>query len=154
MATLFENIGGAFKHEPTELERVEANIAQVEAEMKQRMMQLGQMFYRDYQNRENVEADYKVIMDMIGKLDENRKGFYNHKLRLEGNMVCVNCGQIIPYGSVFCANCGKRADVKEDGAKDEIQTDGMPEEKVCSKCNTVFKNPEAKFCAVCGTPIE
>ena len=34
--------------EPTEMERVEANIAQVEAEVQQRYYQLGQMYYEEH----------------------------------------------------------------------------------------------------------
>lgn len=93
------NIG---HQEPTEIERVQ-----------QKFTQLGSMFYRDNMNNDNLEESYKEVIELVKKLDENRKSFYAHKLRLEGNMMCMNCGEIIPYGSVYCSKCGKRANEKE-----------------------------------------
>ncbi len=104
------NIG---HQEPTEIERVQQNMIQIEAEIQQKFTQLGSMFYRDNMNNDNLEESYKEVIELVKKLDENRKSFYAHKLRLEGNMMCMNCGEIIPYGSVYCSKCGKRANEKE-----------------------------------------
>ena len=101
------------RHELTEVERVEQNMAQIELEIQQKFTQLGTMFYRDYSNKDDLGENYQEMIEQIKKLDENRKGFYAHKMRLEGNMMCLNCGEIIPNGSVYCAKCGKKADEKE-----------------------------------------
>lgn len=117
MANFIDKMKGSFdsrtQHEPTEIERVMANMNQVEMEMQNKLTQLGQIFYKNNLNSEKLEECYRTIIEDVKKLDENRKGFYTHKLRLEGNMMCVNCGEIIPYGSVYCSHCGKHADVKE-----------------------------------------
>jgi len=152
-----ENIGGItgkFKHEPSEIERVQNNILQVENEMQQRLAQIGQMYYRDNLTNENIEKSYREVIDMITKLDENRKGFYAHKLRLEGNMACANCGQIIPYGSVFCSNCGKRADEKEEGSPAVSVQESKKRGKVCPNCSAIYQDEQTKFCATCGTQLD
>lgn len=99
--------------EPTEIMRVQQNMAQAEAEIQNKFTMLGSMFYRDNLSNDTLEEKYQEIMEQIKKLDQNRKGFYAHKLRLEGNMMCVNCGEIIPCGSVYCIKCGKKANEKE-----------------------------------------
>ena len=156
MATIMDNLGGItgkFKHEPTEIERVQANITQVEGQIQQCMLKIGQMYYRDNQNRFDIDQNYRDIIDMIIKLDENRKGFFAHKLRLEGNMACVNCGRIIPYGSVFCSECGKRADVKEQESQENYSCEINVECKVCPSCNTTYTDGDTKFCTNCGTQL-
>ena len=100
--------------ELAEIKRVAENMAQVEAQIQQKFTQIGQLFYMNNVNEQGVEGQYSELIDEIRKLDENRKGFYAHKLRLEGNMMCINCGEIIPYGSVYCSKCGKRADQKQE----------------------------------------
>ena len=97
----------------SEVQRVQMNIAQCESGMQQKFLQIGQMFYAENKNNKAIDTKYAEIVDQITKLDENRKGFFNHKLRLEGNMQCMSCGQIIPFGSVYCAFCGKRADASD-----------------------------------------
>lgn len=101
--------------EPTEMERVMENIAQVEGEIQQKIFQLGQMYYTDHRANSYGDEKYFPMIDLINKLDQNRNGFYKNKLRLEGQMMCVNCGAVIPYGSMFCNVCGKKADEKQDG---------------------------------------
>lgn len=109
-------VQGIVKQSPEqgEIKRVTANMAQTEMQIQQKFTQIGQLFYMNNVNKEGVEQQYADLIEEIRKLDENRKGFYEHKLRLEGNMMCVNCGEIIPYGSVYCSQCGKRADRKEE----------------------------------------
>lgn len=106
-------ISAGKQQEPTEIERLQQNMAQMETEIQQEFIRLGSMFYRDNLSNDQLEENYRDIIERVKKLDQNRKGFYAHKLRLEGNMMCVNCGEIIPYGSVYCSKCGKRADEKE-----------------------------------------
>ncbi len=115
MANFMDKFGISLnqRHELTEVERVEQNMAQAEAEIQQKFTQLGSMFYKDNSDNDDLSESYKEMIETIKKLDQNRKGFYTHKLRLEGNMMCASCGEIIPYGSVYCTKCGKRADGKE-----------------------------------------
>lgn len=98
--------------EPTEMDRVMENIAQTENEIRGRIYQLGEMFYQANKAKEKEEIDekYYALIDLLNKLEYNRRGYYKNKLRLEGQMMCEHCGAVIPYGSMFCNVCGQRAD--------------------------------------------
>lgn len=100
--------------ELTEIQRVVENMRLTEEQIQQKFTQIGQAYYLKNVNKEDVEDEYKNLIEEIKKLDENRKGFYAHKLRLEGNMMCINCGEIVPYGSVYCIKCGKKTSSKEE----------------------------------------
>lgn len=155
--------------EPTEMERVMENIAQVEGEIQQKIFQLGQAYYNDHKADENGDEKYFPFIDMINKLDQNRNGFYKNKLRLEGNMMCANCGAIIPYGSTFCNVCGKKADERQGGgnsndagAADNSYVAGMGAaaapvsnagERKCTGCGAVIE-PGSMFCTYCGQKVE
>ena len=127
--------------EPTEMERVDANIAQVQADIQQRFFQLGQMYYEEHKNDENTGDKYWTIVDTISKLEHNRMGFQKNKLRLQGQMLCENCGATIPYGSIFCNVCGKKADEKQEGGE-------------AAAAAPVAMEAPGRKCAVCGAPME
>lgn len=140
------------KKAPTEMDRVMENIAQVENELQQRIFQLGQMYYEDNKNNSNIiEEKYFAQVDLINKLSMNRKGFYKNKLRLEGNMMCENCGAIIPYGSMFCNVCGGKLDEKQEAAAPVVNSN--PNEAKCKKCGALLEE-DSLFCTVCGTKVD
>lgn len=130
-----------------EMLRVMENIAQVEAEEQEKIFKLGQMFYENHKNDMDLSEPYCSLVDIITKMEENRKGFVKSKLQLEGKMMCENCGSIIPYGSVFCGSCGKKADQKSD-----VQT-RTEERKTCSKCGGIMEEG-MDFCVECGTKAD
>lgn len=134
---------------PTEMDRVMENIAQVEGELQQRIFQLGQMYYEDNKNSSEIEEKYFAMVDLINKLELNRKGFYKNKLRLEGQMMCENCGAVIPYGSMYCNICGKKADEKQEDANAAAN----PNEARCKQCGAIL-DADSLFCASCGTKVE
>lgn len=134
--------------EPTEMERVMENIARVEEEIQQRIYQIGQMYYDENKENSQIEEKYHAMVDLINKLDMNRKGFYKQKLRLEGQMMCENCGSIIPYGSMYCNNCGQRADEKQEGASAPVN----PSAVLCPSCGKELE-AGSLFCVYCGTKI-
>ena len=136
--------------EPTEMERVEANIAQVEAEVQQRYYQLGQMYYEEHKADGDTGDQYSGIVGAIAKLELNRIGFQKNKLRLQGQMMCENCGGIIPYGSIFCNICGQKADEKQEGGADVMNT--APGKK-CTVCGAVM-DEDSMFCTSCGSKAE
>ena len=115
--------------EPTEMERVMENIAQVEKEIQQRIFQLGQMYYEN---------------------NLNRQGYYKNKLRLEGQMMCENCGSVIPFGSMYCNVCGKKADEKQADSGEAV---GQTFSRKCKKCGAEL-GTDSLFCMSCGTKIE
>ncbi len=100
------------QRESSEIRMTLENIARADGEIQEKIFQLGQKYYEENKNKETGELSqpYASIIDAVKKLEENRKGFFKNKLRLEGQMMCENCGAIIPYGSVFCNQCGKKAD--------------------------------------------
>lgn len=138
------------KKAPTEMDRVMENIAQVEAELQQRILQLGQMYYEDNKNNRGIEEKYFAQVDLINKLSMNRKGFYKNKLRLEGQMMCDNCGAIIPYGSVFCNVCGGKMDEKQGNVMPIPAIN--PNEIRCKNCGAVLED-DSVFCTACGTKV-
>lgn len=139
---LFDNVLGGTK-ELTEMDMVMENIARTEEELRQKIFQLGQMFFDDHKNDDNPSDRYYDMIDQINKLDQNRMGFYKNKLRLEGKMICENCGAAIPYGSIFCSSCGKKADEKQAGGADVLK---------CSKCGAELE-AGSQFCVSCGAKV-
>lgn len=136
------------KQQPPEMQQVLENISKVEGEIQQRIFQLGQAYYEKYKDQTSDKPDFYEQIDLITKLDQNRKSFYMNKLRLEGKMMCANCGAVIPYGSVFCNHCGKKADEKQENGAGAAQ----PAEKSCPVCGTKLEDGSL-FCANCGNKV-
>lgn len=138
------------KRKPQSLEMKQAieNIAEIEAEIQEKIFLLGQMYYEKNKDNKEIEPNFYAQIDLITKLDENRKSFYMNKLRLEGKMMCANCGTIIPYGSIFCNNCGKRADEKQEGEINSKEA-GV---KTCTVCGAKIDEGNL-FCEQCGSKI-
>lgn len=135
--------------EPTEMERVMINITKIESEIQQKIFQLGQMYYEENKNNSEIEEKYFVLVDLISKLDLNRKGFYKNKLRLEGQMMCENCGSVLPYGSVYCNVCGKKADEKQEAGNAETKAEASK----CRQCGAALEEG-SRFCVLCGAKVE
>lgn len=127
---------------PTEMDMVMENIAQTEENLQQSLFRLGQMYFEDHKKDENPEERYAAMIEQIHKLDQNRRGFYKNKLRLEGKMLCENCGEVIPYGSIFCSSCGKKADEKQ--AQEDL--------KKCENCGAEIESGSS-FCVACGAKV-
>lgn len=127
----------------TEMDMVMQNIARTEQEMQQRIYSLGQRFFEDHKNDDDPSDRYYGMIDQINKLDQNRKGFQKHKLRLEGKMICENCGAVIPYGSIYCSSCGKKADEKQ------VDANAIK----CSKCGAEVE-AGSQFCTSCGEKVQ
>lgn len=131
----------------SEMDRVMESITQTESELRQKLFQLGQTYYENNKDKKEIENPYAQMVEQITKLDQNRKAFYKNKLRLDGLMICENCGKTIPYGSVYCSECGKKADEKQESG--ETADSGLK----CKKCGHPIKQ-DSQFCASCGSPVE
>lgn len=138
-------------NQTTEMDKVMENIAQVEGEIQQRIFQLGQMVYGDNKDNPDINEKYFTMVDLIGKLEQNRRGFYKNKLRLEGQMMCENCGSIISYGSIFCSICGKKADEKQPDGEVDVSVESI--ELKCKTCGKALEEGSL-FCTSCGTKVE
>lgn len=131
-----------------EMKQIVENIARVEADIQEKIFQLGQMYYEKYKENREIEPDFYEQIDLITKLDENRKSFYMNKLRLEGKMMCANCGTVIPYGSIFCNICGQRADEKKEGVSGPAEAGA----RTCSACGAQME-AGSLFCEKCGSKV-
>lgn len=136
------------KPQSPEMRQVIENIASVEEEIQEKIFQLGQMYYEKNKDNKETEPDFYAQIDLITKLDENRKSFYMNKLRLEGKMMCANCGAVIPYGSIFCNICGKKASEKQE-SEGIVEGDKV---KMCSSCGAKL-DEDSLFCEICGNRI-
>lgn len=134
-----------------EMKKVLADIAQTEQNIQQRIFQLGQMCYEKIKANPNSDPELFAVADIINKLDQNRKSFYENKLRIEGKMMCANCGAEIPYGSVFCSVCGKKANTKEN-SETVAAEQAAANEKKCVKCGAILEEG-SQFCTSCGTSV-
>ena len=99
----------------TDAKRIDGSILQVDSQKKNMIYQLGEAFYKANKDNENVDADYKVAIDNINKMEFNRKVWINRKMKLQGMRICEGCGNVLPYESAFCNRCGVKLEaVAED----------------------------------------
>lgn len=103
--------------------RIDNAITQVDAQKKNLIFQLGEAYYKANKKNEDVESAYKVMVDNINKLEDNRKVWINRKMKLQGMRFCDGCGNVLPYESCFCNRCG----VKLEPVAEELkEIEGMP----------------------------
>ena len=107
----------------SDAKRIDNAIAQVDGQRKNLIYQLGEAFYKANKKNEDVDATYKVMVDNINKLEDNRKVWINRKMKLQGMRFCDGCGNVLPYESCFCNRCG----VKLEPVAEELQElEGVP----------------------------
>ena len=104
--------GNSGKRENPEMQQADANLRNAEAELQNRIFQLGCMYYLEHRNKEDLPENFKTMVDMIRSLDENWNNMLQRKLSYEGLMRCNVCGATIPHGSMFCNYCGKSTSEK------------------------------------------
>lgn len=93
----------------------DASIKQVDDQRRRVIYSLGEEFFKDNKNCENLPESYKNKIDMINKLEYNHKVWFNRKLKAMGMRRCEGCGNELPYESYFCNRCGmKLAPVAEE----------------------------------------
>ena len=103
--------------------RIDSAITQVDGQRKNLIYQLGEAFYKANKKNEDVDASYKVMVDNINKLEDNRKVWINRKMKLQGMRFCDGCGNVLPYESCFCNRCGVKL---EPVAEDLQELEGVP----------------------------
>ncbi len=102
------------KEEATpEMEQARYSLMQAENELRQQILQLGQMYY-DAHKKDTAPGEFSEMLETIKKSDANRIAYYQNYLRLQGNMMCNNCEAIIPFGSIYCNKCGKMTSEKPE----------------------------------------
>ena len=83
--------------ESPEMRQAKENLAGAESALRESIFRLGQTYYMAH--KDDAAGDYADQVEMVRRQEENRRGFYQNVLRLEGKMMCENCGTIIPFGS-------------------------------------------------------
>lgn len=143
---ILDNFSGAKKNVPLEQARV--NMLQTEEQFKLLCLELGNFVFQKSERGEEVSADYLPLISKIRQAKANQESFRANWLQLQGLMECKNCNRQIPFGSVFCSNCGKKANEAEmdSGA---MQTEYQYKDK-CMSCGVELEE-DATFCTNCGT---
>lgn len=95
----------------SEIKSIENSLKQVEERKKNMIYQLGEMYYEGNKDNDNIDETYKSKVDVINKLEYNRKVWNNRKLKTQGLRTCEGCGNVLPYESFFCNRCGLKLDV-------------------------------------------
>ena len=93
---------------PAELKKVDDCIAQVEAQKKDSIFRLGESFYNANKDNKELGEVFLSQVELLNKLEYNRRVWLNRKMKMQGMRVCENCGNILPYDSVFCNKCGNK----------------------------------------------
>lgn len=88
-----------------EIKGMDDNIKQVELQRNKLVFALGEEFLKENRNNSNLADNYKQKIDIISKLDYNRKVWENRKLKAQGMRTC-ECGNLLPFDSFFCNKCG------------------------------------------------
>uniref|UniRef100_UPI0040567B46 zinc ribbon domain-containing protein n=1 Tax=Acetatifactor sp. TaxID=1872090 RepID=UPI0040567B46 len=131
--------------ESAEMKQARQNLEESEGLLREKIFALGQQFYMNH--KEDTESEYAEQIQLINRLEANRRSFFQKKLQLEGLMMCENCEAIIPYGSTFCNMCGKNASLKEES----VQAEAVNIVK-CRNCGAVLEKGAA-FCHSCGCKV-
>lgn len=99
-----------------ELRVMDDQIRRVEEDKRKITYQLGEAFYQANKDNDEVEEAYREQVDTINKLEYNRMIWLNRKLKLQGMRSCENCGNTLPFESLFCNKCG----VKLEAVAEEL----------------------------------
>ena len=76
----------------------------LEAEKKDLMARLGEIYYKKCKESGNVTAEEAEILEKIARLDQEMPG---EDTEYQGS-VCPGCGAPVEPDQVFCVNCGIR----------------------------------------------
>lgn len=143
--SILEKLGA----KPTPLSQAKQNIDSLEREVNEVLRQLGKDFYEAFKRGEiEKSTPFLPVLNKLSQMEANYKAYQDNYLSLQGKMECKNCYSIIPFGSVFCANCGCKTSSKE--IENEV---ARPQLEVCSRCgNQVFSG--MAFCKHCGFQLQ
>lgn len=132
----------------TPLSQAETAIRQADYQIEQGYLELGRMIYqRDRQGCEELKklgqevSSYEGLVNKISQDMANRDSYYRNYLQLQGLMECKNCQVQIPFGSVYCPQCGCKADEINIAYQSSLIT--------CKGCGAKLSKG-TMFCTGCG----
>ena len=85
-------------------------ISQLESEIEDAIMMLGETVFQYYINNNNsmslneVQGRCREINRMYQELNRLKKKYYVYK----GTRTCSYCGEEVEYGGRFCSSCGNK----------------------------------------------
>lgn len=127
------------------------SIASAEAEIGQNLANLGKLIFeleekgnKHLSEIKEENTEYKTLIDRVNKAKANKEAFYKNYLQLKGLMECVNCKSQIPFGSIYCSNCGCKTM--------EIDENFVPDFTFCTNCGQKV-DKGSDFCTNCGTKV-
>lgn len=124
--------------------RIRKDIAAMENELRNRYRDIGEKFYQE--NRENPDPEYVDMFVAISELQASLAAKQHEIEKLEGAIICPQCGGSIIIGSRFCPTCGAMAPTPAPAAQP------APVQSVCPFCGETL-SPDAVFCAGCGNKL-
>lgn len=146
-----EQLGINQKGKTDALSLAENNIRTAEFDIEQAYLSLGKKIFALYEEKnrallelEKEDSEYKQMLLKIYMTKENRDSYYKNFLQLQGLMECVNCKSKIPFGSVFCSNCGCKST--------EVDSNFVPSFTYCTNCGEKVEKDNA-FCLNCGNKM-
>lgn len=107
-----------------EVQKIKNQIHVMERNNERDYIDIGKIVYDKFKNGEGADADYIELCDAIAEREVEIAKAKKNIARIKGVGVCVNCGEHVESGVVFCSSCGTKvaADYKavtEEDAKFE-----------------------------------
>lgn len=144
--------------ETIEINKIKGQISKIQEQKRKAFEELGSIVYEmlgaDNLELEKLKEKAEAIKELDRQIKEKEQELLEVQTKaqqeIEGlkSIYKCECGAIIPEGSKFCVNCGKKVEVKEvETVKPEQTT-----ETLHCKCGA-FIHPGAKFCVKCGKRI-
>lgn len=132
----------------TPLTQAKENIDFMDNQIQHKYLALGRSMYQNYKKGINDLSLYQEDLKRLERDEINRASYYANWLQLQGLMECANCQSKIPFGSVFCSSCGKKASEKSDNGGNKLVSANS-----CKNCGAEME-ADAMFCTSCGTKKE
>ena len=122
--------------------RLESEIRKLNGEIESAFTTLGKALFAS--RVDGLETDFdapiREIIAMKEKIEEKRRRIE----AIKSQIVCPNCGKLMPEGTLICTACGRSM------KKRETPDDGKLR---CPQCGKVIESGDA-FCMKCGAPLQ
>ena len=125
----------------SEQRRLESEIKKLDADIENAYKAIGRNVFESRQagTEPEVDARIRAVSDMLAQIAEKRKRIE----AIKSQIVCPNCGKLMPAGTLFCTACGRSME------KREAPADNRPR---CPRCGDIV-DPGDVFCMTCGTKL-
>lgn len=122
----------------TEINRLQKQMDSQTAFLRDLYAQLGEAYANAH--ADDTDGEYASL---LADIRAGRQTFEQMKAEitaLRGQILCPECGAVLPADAKFCINCGAKIPERVDTTLR------------CNSCGSPLL-ADAKFCTVCGTPV-